>query len=107
FSLEGDFRATVFPVEHLVADLDVHRDPSALLEPPRAYGDEATLGGLLLRGIGDVEPAAHRFRLVVGNDDHPVFERRDAELWPRLRCSRHRRLLQYGECDCCPKARPK
>src|SRR5438309_2318215 len=80
FSLKGDFRATVFPVEHLVPDLDVHRDPGALLEPPRAHGEHATLGGLLLRGIRDIQPAAHRFDLVVGSDHDPIFEGGDSEL---------------------------
>src|SRR5437762_55205 len=82
-------RAAVLPVDHLVADLEVHRDPGTLLEPAGADRDDPTLGGLLLRGVGDVEAAPHRLGLLGRHDDHAVLERLDLEAGLGLGSSRH------------------
>src|SRR5215831_4236724 len=85
FALERDVGAAVLPVEDLVPNLDVHRDPAALLETSGADGNDLTLGGLFLGGVGDVEPAAHGLRLVVRDDDDPVLEGRNLQFWLGLR----------------------
>src|SRR6478752_1585226 len=82
-------RAAVLPVDHLVADLEVHRDPGPLLEPAGADRDDLALGGLLLGGIRDVEAAAHRLGLLGRRDDHAVLERLDLEAGLGLGSSRH------------------
>src|SRR5574341_100799 len=59
FVVEPDFRAAVFSVQHLLADLQLHWDALTLLVTPRADGHDLALLRLLFRGVRDVEPAPH------------------------------------------------
>src|SRR4029078_7330589 len=67
----------VLPVQHLVADLHIHRDALVLLEPARAHGNDLALLRLLLRGIGDIQTAAHLLRLLERTDNDAVRQRVD------------------------------
>src|SRR5215212_5732146 len=60
-AVDRDLGAAVLPVEDLVIHLDAHRDELAVLVLARADGDDLALLRLLLRGVRDVQPAAHRF----------------------------------------------
>src|SRR2546422_11263487 len=66
-TLELHLGAAVLPVNDAVARLQLHWDQLALLPPPRTDGDDLALNRLLLRGVGDVQPALHRFRLLHGD----------------------------------------
>src|SRR5688500_381855 len=73
-TLIGVGRAAVLTVDHLIADLELHRDPGALLEAAGTHRDDLPLGRLLLGGVRDVEPAPHRLRLLRRGDDHPILQ---------------------------------
>src|SRR5919205_4539963 len=88
-------RAAVLPVDHAVADLEIDRHPLALLHTTRADGDDLTLGGLFLRGVRDVQPAAHGLCLIRRHDYHTIFQRLKFEIGLGLGSSRHRYDLHY------------
>src|SRR3954466_4833516 len=71
-AVDRDFRAAVLPVQHLVADLDVHRNALVLLEAARSHGNDLALLRLLLRRVGDVQASAHLFGLLEGPNDDAV-----------------------------------
>jgi hypothetical protein len=75
--VERDFGAAVLPVEHLVADLHVHRDALVLLESARSDRDDLALLRLFLGGVGDVQAAAHLLRVLQSLDDNTVSQRCD------------------------------
>src|SRR5688500_5741163 len=77
--VDGHLGAAVLPVEHLVTDLDVHRDalPAALVELARTDGDDLALLGLLLRRVRDVQAAAHLLVLLERLHDDAIGQRLD------------------------------
>src|SRR5689334_711326 len=94
-TIDGDLGAAVLSVEHLVADLDVHRDALVLLEAARADGDDLALLRLFFRGIGDIEPAAHLLRVVECPDDDAIGE--GSHFHGRRLLGRHAECLAEGE----------
>ena len=78
--LQRHLGPAVLPVEHLVAHLQLHRDRFPSSTRPGAHGDDFPLLRLLLRGIRDVQPAAHLLLLLQRLDDDAVRERLDLEI---------------------------
>src|SRR5437762_2952193 len=50
-TIDGDFGAAVFSVQHLVPDFDLHGNALVFLEAARSNGDDLALLRLLFRGI--------------------------------------------------------
>src|SRR5262245_11858456 len=79
-AVDLDFRARVFPEEDLVADLDVERGHFALVVHLALAGrDHLAVLRLLLRRVGDVEPALRLLHLVL----EPLHENAVLQ-WPDL-----------------------
>src|SRR5690606_17588129 len=77
-AVHGHVGPAVLPVQDHVTGLHVRREARAVLgEPPGADGDHLALGRLLLRRVGDVEPAAHLLAFLGRLDDDAVRERLD------------------------------
>src|SRR6185503_10776406 len=75
--IELELGAGVLAVEDLLADLDVHRLALAVVEDAaRADGDDLALLGLLLRRVGQDEPALRHLLARRRLDDDAVAERR-------------------------------
>src|SRR4051812_31509550 len=76
-ALDRDFGSAVLPVQHLVADFDVHRNTLVLLESARSDGNDLTLLGLLFRRVRDIQPTAHLLALLERTNDDAVGQRAD------------------------------
>ncbi len=73
---------------------------------PGPDGDDLALGRLLLGGVGDVQPAAHRLGLFARQDDDAILERVDLELGLALGGGAHELLLPHSVAGDGYKVRP-
>src|SRR3954463_10020449 len=109
-TVDGDLGAAVLRVEDHVADGHVDGDQltGVLRATARARGDDLTLLGLLLGGVGDDEAAHGRLLGVAGADDDPVFERLQTHEGASCSCTELCRTvgkdagegLALAECEC-------
>src|SRR5258708_29697219 len=85
-TVQLDLRAAVLSVDHAIPDLQLHRDRLSLFAPARTHGEDLALDRLLLGGVGDVESALHRLRLLERPDSHPIGQREYPQLRLATRC---------------------
>src|ERR671912_1084047 len=77
-AVDLDLRAAVLAEQHAVTGLNVEFLARAvLLAFAIADGDDLALLRLLLRGVGDDDPAAHLLALFNAAHDHTVMQRSD------------------------------
>src|ERR1700710_1647798 len=75
-----DLGAAVLAVDDLVADLDVERDPVAVVvDATRSDAEALALLGLLLGGVRDDQAGGCGLLGLQGLDDDPVLERLDVD----------------------------
>src|SRR2546430_729549 len=88
-TVQLDLRTAVLPVDHATPALHPHRPRPPLSPPARTHRDDLALNRLLLGGVGDVEPALHRFRLLERPNGHTIGERKHLQLRLASRCCCH------------------
>src|SRR2546427_9926669 len=89
FAVEVDLGAAVLPVDHSIADFELHRNRLALFTPAGTHGGDLTLDRLLLRRVRDVEPALHGLCLLEWLDHHAVSQGKDFGLRFARGCGCH------------------
>src|SRR3989454_10481238 len=89
FAIEVDLGAAVLPVDHPIADFELHWNRLALFTPAGTDGGDLTLDRLLFRRVRDVEPALHGLCLLEWLDHHAVSQRKDFGLRFARGCGCH------------------